>query len=238
MPKLAKIGIPIVLAVVLVGGAVWYFTMRDTSAPTATLDAIGANASGPTSLAAAPGAGAGADGSWVVQPGSGVFIGYRINEKVLPAGTVKTVNGRTPVVDGTLTVAGDTVTAVTIKADVTKLDSGEPLREQILTNVGLETGKFPTATFALREPLKLPAAPTSGSEVAVVAKGNLTAHGVTHPIDVPLKARWEGDRIKLATADAGAAFKMADWGIDLPKVPITEVDDHGTLELQLLLARA
>jgi polyisoprenoid-binding protein YceI len=234
MSKLVKIAMAVVVVVVLGGAAVWYFTMRDTSAPTATLDAIGAASDQATPTGAQ---GAKVDGTWTVQPGSGVFIGYRINEKMVPAGNVKTVNGRTPAVDGTLTVAGDTVTAVTIKADVTKLDSGEPLREQILTNVGLETGKFPTATFALREPLKLPAVPAAGSEISVVAKGALTAHGVTHPIDVPLKARWDGDRLKVATADAGAAFVMADWGIELPKVPITEVDNHGTLELQLLLAR-
>jgi polyisoprenoid-binding protein YceI len=71
----------------------------------------------------------------------------------------------------------------------------------------------------------------------VTAKGNLTAHGVTRPLDVPLKAKWEGNQIKVVIADAGAPFVMADWGIQLPKVPVSDDDDHGTIELQLLFLR-
>jgi polyisoprenoid-binding protein YceI len=235
VPKPAKIGGPIVV-LLLAGLTVWYFTFRDTSAPTASLDAVTADASGPAGPTE-PGS-ASANGTWKVQPGSGVFVGYRINETMIPARNVRTVNGRTNGVDGTLTLAGDTATQVTINADVTKLDSGEPLREKVLDGVGLETGKFPTATFSLREPLTLPTTPTSGSVIAVTAKGNLTAHGVTHPLDVPLKAMWDGNQIKVATADAGAPFAMADWGIQLPKVPVSDDDDHGTLELQLRFLRS
>ena len=222
----STVGVVVVLAVVA-GVGYWYFAVRDTSSSTANLDAFT-----PTGNGSVP-AGENADGTWKVVAGPNVFVGYRVGETVKPAGTRKTVNGRTPAVDGTMTIDGSTVTAVKLTADVTKMASDEALRDTILQNVGLETAKHPTTTFTLTKPLTLPLAPAKGTEVPITATGTLEAHGVTKPFALPLVARWDGSEIVVATTGEGAPFVLADFGVTLPKVPVADVDDHGTIEVQV-----
>ena len=62
---------------------------------------------------------------------------------------------------------------------------------------------------------------------------HLQAHGVTKPFALPLVARWNGSEIVVATTGDGAKFLMADFGVTLPKVPVADVDDHGTIEVQV-----
>lgn len=223
-----------ILAALVVVGAVgyWYVALRDTSEPTASLDAIAADGTG----GSAPEAGA--DGTWRVEPGSSVFVGYRVGETLLPARNRRTVSGRTPAVEGTMTIAGGTVTAAQVTADVTKLASDEALRDKVLETTALETARFGQVTFRLTEPLTLPGPPAPGAEVKVTATGTLEAHGVTRPFEMPLVARWSGDEITVATQGEGAPFQMADFGVELPKVPISEDDDHGTIEVQLRFVRS
>src|SRR4029077_7045426 len=113
-------------------------------------------------------------------------------------GLQKTANGRTATVNGTMTIAGDQVTATAITADTTKLKSDESRRDGAITNRGLETAKYPEASFKLTEPTDLGTAPP-GTEVSVTATGELTLHGETKTVEVPLKAKWSGDQITVAT---------------------------------------
>jgi hypothetical protein len=243
MNMVAKIGIAAVVVLVLAGGAYWWAELRDTSAPSANLDAMavstdsqvpGSQAPGSqASGSQAPGSGARPDGTWTLQDGADVFVGYRVNETALPTHSVHTVNGRSAAVTGTLTITDGSVTTTGFTVDLTKLDSGTPLREQVLQSVGLETGTYPQATFALREPVVVPAGLTAGTQVSLTLKGTMTAHGVTHDLDVPVQAKWDGTTIVVATVGDGAPFVMADWGVTLPRLPISDDDDHGTIEAQL-----
>jgi polyisoprenoid-binding protein YceI len=222
-----------VFVLFLAGGglAYWYFMMRDKASPTASLSALSSETTAP----AAPEERV--DGAWKVQAGPNVFVGYRVGETLLPARTRRMVTGRTPVVEGTLAISGSTVTAAKVTADVTKLASDEGLRDKILESQALETAKYNTAVFTLTQPLTLPAAPAKGTEVKLTAKGTLEVHGVARPFELPLTAKWDGTSITMATVGDGAAFTMADFGFALPKVPISEDDDHGTIEAQLRFVR-
>ena len=56
----------------------------------------------------------------------------------------------------------------------------------------------PDGPFALTAPITLPAPPSLDTPVEVQATGDLTLHGVTKPVTVALKARWNGDLIDVA----------------------------------------
>jgi polyisoprenoid-binding protein YceI len=150
----------------------------------------------------------------------------------------KTANGRSPVVEGSLTIAGGQVTAAEITADTTKLKSDEDRRDSAIANRGLETAKFPEATFKLTSPLAL-GSPAQGAETSLTAKGELTLHGQTKAVDVPLTAVWTGSEIKVATQGEGVPIAFADYGMSKIEIGgFVTTDDHGTLELQLLFVPA
>ena len=82
------------------------------------------------------------------------LAGYRFDEELVSIGA-NTAVGRTPDVTGTMTVAGGAVTAVDVEVDLTTLDSDSDRRDGALRTRGLESDRFPTATFRLTEPVAL-----------------------------------------------------------------------------------
>ena len=70
----------------------------------------------------------------------------------------------------------------------------------------------------------------------MTATGDLTLHGQAQPVEIGLTARLESGVIVL-TGSLEVAF--ADYGISPPQsFAVLSVDDHGTIELQLLLRRS
>lgn len=144
-----------------------------------------------------------------------------------------TAVGRTPDVSGRVTIEGMTVTAAEITADLTTLMSDEAQRDSQLRRQALETDRFPTATFSLTKPIELPAEAAKGAAVKVTATGDLTLHGVTRSVQIPLQARLETDRVVLI---GSLEITFADYQMEKPNsFKVLSVADHGTLELQLLL---
>ena len=176
-------------------------------------------------------------GRWVVRTGDDSFVGYRVRETFAGLSVASDAVGRTPDVRGSLTVEGDTtVTAADVTAGLQALESDEERRDDAIRRRGLETDRFPEATFALSGPLELPAPPTPGQEVSVTAAGDLTLHGVTNRVDVPVEARWDGDTIEVVgTID----IAFADYDIEPPSVGgFVSVEDEGEIELQLVFVPA
>lgn len=218
------------LVVVLgVGAALWWFVLRDDAPDRAALRTRGSDTtqSGPAT----------ADGTWNVQAGDPevVFVGYRIKELFGGETIKKTAAGRTGDVSGTLTIEGNTITAATVVAQLDGLESNRTARDTYLETHGLETERFPQATFTLAEPVTLDAPPVRGNEVAVTVKGTLELHGQRQPVEVPIRARWNGPTIDLT---GSAPVALADYGIDVISTPVVEIDDQGELELQLTLVPA
>ena len=219
------------IVVVVAGGvAVWWFVLRDTAAPEASLDAVGgdggdgeaASGTGPDSP----------DGTWTIKADDSVFVGYRVTENFAGDVVEKTATGRTAAVEGTITVDGTAITATGFTADLTQLKSDQARRDSSLAARGIETERFPTATFALTQPVTLPAAPAKGEDLQLTVTGDLTLHGVTKPVDVAIEARWDGPTISVA---GHAPITFADFGMDRIELPgFVTTDDQGTLELQLL----
>ena len=105
-----------------------------------------------------------------------------------------------------------------------------------LTHRGLETSTYPTATFVLGQPLNLGSVPTSGQIVKVTATGQLTLHGQTKTVQIALEARLSGGVIAVT---ASLPIVFSDYGISPPTSFIAlSVEDHGTMELQLMFTHA
>ena len=126
---------------------------------------------------------------------------------------------------------GTTITEASVEVDMTQLTSDSDRRDNRLRGDGLETDEFPTATFELTQPIELAAAPELGVPFDVQATGNLTLHGVTKEVTIPLSVRWSGEFIDVA---GQLPIVLADFQIDPPNVGgFVSVAEDGILELQL-----
>jgi polyisoprenoid-binding protein YceI len=234
-------------AVVVVGAAAlagWWFLVRDDAPPEADIDAAGET----LDEAATPGTGdassddaAGVDGTWTVDRSvgsfadfSGTWAGYRFDEELAGIGG-NTAVGRTPDVSGTMTVADGAVTAADVEVDLTTLDSDSDRRDGALRSRGLESDRFPTATFRLADPVRLPAGLTDGERATVTAAGELTIHGVTNEATVELQAEIRG---AAGVVVGSAPIVLADYGIDPPTgFSVLSISGDGTFEFQLFFAK-
>jgi polyisoprenoid-binding protein YceI len=156
-------------------------------------------------------------------------VGYRVNEEYLGVG-VRTAVGRTSAVTGTVTVDGSRVRAAALRADMRKLRSDQSRRDDTLRFRGIETDRYPAASFTLGEPLTVSATPRKTT-------GTLLLHGRRAPITVTVRGqRLAGGRLELV---GGAPIRFAAFGIEPPSVAgLVSVRDHGTLEFRLVLAQA
>ena len=230
----ARIAAAAVVVVLVLGGVgLWYFVLRDAAEPEASVDAVAG--SGGASAASGDGP-ATPDGEWAVSPGESVFVGYRVQETFAGSVAERTATGRTPAVEGTMTVEGDTITAASVSADLSRLESDQDRRDSALRTRGLETDRFPDAAFELTDPVTLPAPPSRGDTVAVTATGDLTLHGVTAPVEVEIEAQWDGPTISVA---GSAPIAFADFGMEpIDIAGFVSTEDSGTMELQLLFVPA
>jgi polyisoprenoid-binding protein YceI len=228
----------LVAALVLVGAAgggfgLWYMLIGPASPdPAAPVIPADARVAAPPTL----------DGSWQVNDSLGSFsnfssswLGYRVQEQFVGVGG-HTAVGRTPKVTGSLTISGSTLTAASITADVTALVSDAPQRDGELGDAGIQSNTFPTATFVLTQPIALGSIPPDGSIIRATAVGKLTLHGVTKDVQVSLKVEKQGGLIAVS---GSLAIVFSDYGFTGPNVlGFVTVNDHGTMELQLLFTHA
>lgn len=211
----------LVAAIVLViGGGFAVFALRGSDAPPPPeLSAPAADATATATPAPAGRA------TWEVTPGEPTFVGYRVREEFVTFGVVDAV-GRTNEVSGTVEIDSDTVQAAELETDMTKLRSDESRRDDALRGRGIETDRFPTASFELTGPFELSSEP-------VRARGRLTLHGETHPIVARVSGQRSGEAIELV---GSAPIEFADFAIEPPSVAgFVTVRDTGRLEFRLRL---
>jgi polyisoprenoid-binding protein YceI len=201
-----------------------------TDQPAASPDETGATA--PTAF----------DGSWTIDAqtgtlddGTSTFAGYRIDEELGGIGA-NTAVGRTQSVQGSMTIAGTSVTDLNVTVDMASLRSDDERRDGQLASRGLETSRFPTATFELVEPIEVGSPPADGGSIAATAVGDLTLHGVTQRVEVPVDAQWTGEHIEVA---ASLDVALADYDIEPPTgFLVLSIEDTGTIEMHLLFGKA
>ncbi|MCW2545691.1 MAG: YceI-like domain protein [Mycobacterium sp.] len=226
--KLLWVLLPL-LALVLVGGGAFYWMLSGTSAPPLALQARTSVATTTTDAALS--------GHWTVVAGPAdqpTTAGYRVVEKVAGGLASDTATGRTGDVTGSATVVGTKVTAATFTVNMTTLKSDKSLRDSVLKTVGIQTSKYPTATFTLTNPVALPEI-TPGKIYQVNARGTLQLHGVSKSVSISLQyQQTETGFVVLADVP----ISMADYSITAPSIAgVVSVDHHGTFEIRVNLAK-
>jgi polyisoprenoid-binding protein YceI len=171
-------------------------------------------------------------GTWTVGPGS--FAGYRIREKLAFLPAPHDVVARTTALSGSLTVTGLEVSRAFLSVDTTALTSDEPGRDQAMRTQGLETDRYPRASFLLTEPLRFAAWPDPGRVVTRTASGRLTLHGVVRAVTLPLQGQWTGREIRIVGT---LTIRLADFSIVAPSAGPVSIADTGIIEFQLTLVR-
>jgi polyisoprenoid-binding protein YceI len=233
--KLVVAGV-LVLVVALGGGYLFFTSRTSDSPPPAALDPAPSTTAGQaTGTTQADGA-ASPDGTWQVSDDGSSYVGYRVREQLAFLNSPTEAVGRSTAVTGTMTVAGDTVEAARIEADLTRLTSDESRRDNAIRQRGLESERFPTATLELAAPIRLAEAPVRGQEVRGQGKGRLTVHGVTREVDLDLKGRWNGSTIQVV---GQLPVRMSDYQIQAPRVgPVVSIEDSLAVDFNLVFERA
>ncbi|HKB28113.1 MAG TPA: YceI family protein [Candidatus Limnocylindrales bacterium] len=225
MPRRSAVAIAIAIGILIAvagAGGIWYLFFREAGPAAVSLPST---SPGSTSSLAG-----GLGGSWTVDA-SASFVGYRVQEQLVGIGA-NTAVGRTSSITGTLTASGTTISAVEMSADLTTLKSDSDQRDGRLRDDGLQTSRFPTATFKLTAPIELGAVPSEGQTVTATATGDLTIHGTTKSVQIPLKAQLQGGKV---TVVGSIEIVFADYGFSGPSsFKVLSVEDHGIMEFQLV----
>jgi len=245
----AGAGAGLVLAFV----AIWLVFFRDTAPEAVSLgDAVGSvTSTTQTTLAGSettpqadppPAQDDRLDGSWTIdttlgdgEVDAGSFVGYRVKEELASIGA-KTAVGRTTSLSGTFSFTGSALESADIVADLTRLKSDSGGRDEQMRTQSLETNTFPEAAFTLTAPVDLGATPGDGESFSTQANGELTIHGVTRPIVVPIDGQLIGETVVVV---GRIEIAFADYGIDKPSsFRVLSVEDTGEMEFQLFLAKS
>ena len=240
MSRTGKLVLAGVVVLVLALGGGWFLFASRTSdspppaaldpAPTTTLGQAAGTTEAQADGAATP------DGTWQVSDNGSSYVGYRVREQLASLSSPNEAVGRSTAVTGTMEVAGDTVEAVSIEADLTRLTSDEPRRDTAIRQRGLESERYPTATLELAEPIQLASTPVQGEEVRGQGKGRLTVHGVTREVDLSVSGRWNGSTIQVV---GQLPVKMSDFQIQAPRFgPVVSIEDSLAVDLNLVFERA
>jgi polyisoprenoid-binding protein YceI len=221
------------VALGVAGVGVAYFVVFAGSSPQKlTLSSPTATPSGSAAASASPAA-----GTWNVASDS--QAGYRVREQLASLPAPGDAVGRTSSIHGTVTIGGSgssaSVSAASITVDVNTLTSDRSMRDARLHTMGLESDRYPTATFVLATPIALPADAANGQAINVSATGQLTLHGVTRTVIIPIQARLSGSQIELA---GSLTFPFSEFGMTPPSIGgFVSVQDNATMEFDLKLTQ-
>jgi polyisoprenoid-binding protein YceI len=213
-------------------GILYFVVFAGSSPQKLALSSPTPSSSASSGTSSTPGA-----GTWTIDSGS--QAGYRVREKLASFSAPSDAVGRTTAVTGTLTLSqatsGFSVTAANFTVDVSRLTSDQSRRDQRIHSQGLESDRFPTATFKLTSPIALTADAGSGQTVRISATGDLTMHGVTKSVTIPIDARLTGSKIELV---GSITFPFSQFGMTPPSIGgFVSVENNATMEFQLLLTR-
>lgn len=170
------------------------------------------------------------DGEWAVVADS--VVGYRVKEILFGQDTEGV--GRTSDVTGSLVIANNEVTSAEFSVNMTTIKSDSSRRDRQVNNRILDTATFPTATFALNDPIALTPEALAGSDFTANTTGTLTLRGVTKTVPVALTARLVDNVIEV---NGNIEIVFAEWQIPDPSVSAIVVEDRGLLEFLIRFSR-
>jgi polyisoprenoid-binding protein YceI len=219
-------GVAVVAAFLLI-----YFTILSNDSP----EEFSLERGSTNNTAAAPPAGE-LVGTWTVAGGE---AGYRVREKLASLPAQSDAVGRTNAVTGQVTIAeeGGAYRAknANFTVDVSQLKSNESRRDNKIRTIGLETDKYPQATFATAGPIDIPQDAVDGKVMTVEAEGDMTLHGVTKKVSIPLQVQRNGNQIRIV---GNYDFSWSDFGMTAPSVPpFVSVTGNPKLEFDVTMSK-
>jgi len=163
---------------------------------------------------------------------------YRVQEQLAQRDLPNDAVGATNNVSGSIVVDQNGVVMPEqsrVVVDMASLESDSARRDNYVRENTLETQRYPTAEFVIREAPGLPnPLPTSG-EAQFQVVGDLTVHGVTRPATWDATAQFDEEG---ATVNATTSVAITDFGMTPPQVgPVLSIEDEAGLELDLRLER-
>lgn len=224
-------------ALILVALLVLYFVVFPTSSPKPFKLATSTAAS-TASTSSASSSTASAAGRWSV--GTGSEAGYRVREKLgfLPAqsdavGRTSSITGAAALTESKGTI---TITAASFDVAVNTLKSDRSMRDEKIHEIGLESNRYPTATFVLSTPVTLTKSAVTGRVTRVPVTGVFSIHGTSKRETVPVEFSLVGSTLETA---GSLTFPWSEFGMTAPSVGgFVNVTDKATLEFDLRLQRA
>jgi polyisoprenoid-binding protein YceI len=146
--------------------------------------------------------------------------------------TYDSFDGKTNEVSGTIVAdpGKPAAASVAISIDMGSLDTGVALRNKEMRDLYLQTSKFPTATFKSVS-VAGPASIAVGTPADVNVTGDLTLHGVTKRMTIPVHVALVADGRLHATTNF--KVKMPDFGIHVPHNILVTVEDMVPVRLDV-----
>jgi polyisoprenoid-binding protein YceI len=235
------------LALAVAGFLVVYFVLLPTSSPkpfrlstsTSASSAPTAASASSTTTSAGTSAAASAQLAGRFTVASGSQAGYRVREKLgfLPAQSDAV--GRTSAISGSALLkqsAGSvTVSGASIVVAVNTLRSDRSQRDEKIHEIGLESDRYPRATFAQSTPLRFSASALNGHVLRVAATGVFDIHGTSKTETLPLELRMSGSQLEAA---GSLTFPWSEFNMTAPSIGgFVNVTGKATLEFDLRLRR-
>jgi polyisoprenoid-binding protein YceI len=235
--RLVLVGGLVVL--VAIGAGAFYTASFFTPKNSAQQASQGATLSTPS---ASPAVGSSLAGAWTVTSGS--TAGYRATEQFVGQSSPNKAIADSAAVSGGMTITSQggqlTATGLKVVVDLTQLHStdagavhGNFQRDQFVGPNWLETGSFPTATYAV-DSIPIPAAAVAGGQQQLSTQGKLTIHGTTKTVSIPMTGQVTGDKLEVA---GSVDINMTDYGVQPPSVPFTSVQPGVTIAFHLFFKR-
>jgi polyisoprenoid-binding protein YceI len=225
------------LALVVVVFLVVYFVIFPTSSPKPFKLAT-STATAPAATSSATGSSSSAGGRWSVTTGS--QAGYRVREKLAFLPAESDAVGRTSSITGTamLSQSKDTITITSASFDVAvnTLKSDRSMRDEKIHEIGLESNRYPTATFVLSSPVTLSKSAVTGRVTLVPVTGVFNIHGTSERETLPVEFTLAGSTLEAA---GSLTFPWSEFGMTAPSVGgFVNVTEKATMEFDLRLQRA
>ena len=231
-----------VLAAIAIGG--WWFFIREDAKLATNAPAIPADLKTVVATAAAgstPPTGtttSGASGALTFKilsdrSEAAYFADEKLASLPLPSkakGSTKDITGQFQ-----LTADGfdlDASRPTTFTVNLKTLASDKSMRDARVQNQGLETSKFPTATFTATKVTGFDKTLPADQEQTLQLSGSLDLHGVKKDVVWDVKAKRDGNVI---TALATLKFNFADFNIPVLNIAnFVSVQDAVTLQVQIV----
>jgi polyisoprenoid-binding protein YceI len=228
------------VALLVVGFLLIYFVVFPTSSPkpfTLTSSTTGAAASATSAATQATSAGE-LTGHWKLVSGS--EAGYRVREKLAFLPAESDAVGRTSQVTGDATFGHDgatvTISAASFDVAVNTLTSDRSQRDEKIHEIGLESSRYPTATFVLSAPLRVSASALTGKVAHVSVTGIFNIHGTSRRETLPVEMSLSGSTFQ---AVGSLTFPWSEFAMSAPSIGgFVNVSETATMEFDLHLQRA